>query len=113
MAAASSRSDRMDHALTVSCRTGLRVLIAALVVAGGWARLFHWERNRSPGVIRCRIQDQEGAASIRRDRLADQRERRQPRRSGDLLVRLDETQARANNQMLAKQLEQVRCGSRA
>jgi HlyD family secretion protein len=27
--------------------------------------------------------------------------------AGDLLVRLDETQARANNQMLAKQLEQV------
>jgi HlyD family secretion protein len=99
---------RMDHALTGELRTGLRVLIAAVVVAGGWGTFVPLGGAIvAPGVIVVeskikKVQHPSGGI-ISQINVKDGSHVA----AGDLLVRLDETQARANNQMLAKQLEQV------
>lgn len=99
---------RMDHALTGELRTGLRVLIAAAVIAGGWGTFVPLGGAIvAPGVIVVeskikKVQHPSGGI-ISQINVKDGSHVA----AGDLLVRLDETQARANNQMLAKQLEQV------
>jgi HlyD family secretion protein len=99
---------RMDHALTGELRTGLRVLIVAAVIAGGWGTFVPLGGAIvAPGVIVVeskikKVQHPSGGI-ISQINVKDGSHVA----AGDLLVRLDETQARANNQMLAKQFEQV------
>jgi HlyD family secretion protein len=99
---------RMDRALAGELRTGLRVLIAAVVIAGGWGTFVPLGGAIvAPGVIAVeskikKVQHPSGGI-VSQINVKDGSHVA----AGDLLVRLDETQARANNQMLAKQLEQV------
>jgi len=105
---AAALGTRMDHALSSELRTGLRVLIAAVVVAGGWGTFVPLGGAIvTPGVIVVeskikKVQHPSGGIVSQINVKDGSRVA-----AGDLLVRLDETQARANNQMLAKQLEQV------
>jgi HlyD family secretion protein len=107
-APAAALGSRMDHALTSQLRTGLRVLMAAAVIAGGWGTFVPLGGAIvTPGVIVVeskikKVQHPSGGIVSQINVKDGSRVA-----AGDLLVRLDETQARANNQMLAKQLEQV------
>jgi membrane fusion protein, type I secretion system len=107
-APAAALGTRMDHALSSELRTGLRVLIAAVVVVGGWGTFVPLGGAIvTPGVIVVesktkKVQHPSGGIVSQINVKDGSRVA-----AGDLLVRLDETQARANNQMLAKQLEQV------
>ncbi len=105
---AAALGTRMDHALSSELRTGLRVLIAAVVVAGGWGTFVPLGGAIvTPGVIvvesRIKKVQHPSGGIVSQINVKDGSRVA----AGDLLVRLDETQARANNQMLAKQLEQV------
>jgi HlyD family secretion protein len=107
-AAAGALGIRMDRALAIELRTGLRVLIAAVVIAGGWGTFVPLGGAIvAPGVIVVeskikKVQHPTGGI-VSQINVKDGSHVA----AGDLLVRLDETQARANNQMLVKQLEQV------
>jgi len=87
------------------------VLIAGLVVPGGWGTFRSiGRRNRYDRRGSLSHQDQERCTHHARDVSQINVKERQPvppRKVGDLLVRLDETQGARHNQMLAKQLEQV------
>src|SRR6202011_3647285 len=90
-------------------RTGLRVLLVAVVLAGGWTVLMPLAgavvvpgnlvvqsnvktiQHPTGGVV-AEIKVQNGASVS----------------AGDLLVRLDATQAQASQQMVSKQLDEMR-----
>lgn len=99
---------RMDSALVGEIRAGLRVLLFAVVILGGWATLVPLSGAIvAPGVLVVeskvkKVQHPSGGI-VSEINVKDGSHVA----AGDLLVRLDETQARANNQMLMKQLEQV------
>ena len=99
---------RMDRALTVELRAGLRVLLFAVVILGGWATFVPLSGAIvAPGVVVVeskvkKVQHPSGGI-VSQINVKDGSHVA----AGDLLVRLDETQARANNQLLAKQLDQV------
>ena len=100
---------RVGHAFEGQLRTGLRVLIVSVGVLGGWAFLVPLSgavvvpgalvveskvkkvQHPTGGVV-AQIQVQDGSRVT----------------AGNLVARLDGTQAGANHQMLSKQLEQVR-----
>jgi HlyD family secretion protein len=99
---------RMDRALTGELRSGLRVLVFAVVILGGSATFIPLSGAIvAPGVLVVeskvkKVQHPSGGI-VSQINVKDGSHVA----AGDLLVRLDETQARANNQMLIKQLEQV------
>jgi HlyD family secretion protein len=100
---------RVGHAFEGELRTGLRVLIASVGILGGWATLVPLSgavvapgalvvqskvkkvQHPTGGVV-AQISVHDGAHVA----------------AGDLVVHLDETQARANQQMLSNQLAQAR-----
>ena len=100
---------RVGHAFEGELRSGLRVLIMSVGILGGWATLVPLSgavvapgalvveskvkkvQHPTGGVV-AQISVHDGAHVA----------------AGDLVMRLDETQARANQQMLANQLAQVR-----
>ena len=61
----------------------------------------------SRGPHRRRQQRQEGAAPARRRRRPDPRQERRPRRPGDVLIRLDDTQTRAALGVIVSQLVEL------
>lgn len=102
-------AQRVAHSYESECRTGLRVLLGAFVILGGWASL----APLSGAVIAAgavivetnvkKVQHQAGGIVSKilvHDgvRVA----------AGDPLVRLDETQTRANLQVVTRQLDEVR-----
>ncbi len=98
----------MDRSLSTELRAGLRVLLFAGGILGGWATLVPMSGAVvAPGVLVVestvkKVQHPSGGV-VAAIKVHDGSHVA----AGDLLLRLDETQARANNQMLTKQLEQV------
>lgn len=102
-------SDRLGHAFKHELRTGLKVLLIALVLGGGWAVLVpisgavvvpgnlvtetNIKKVQHPtGGIVAQILVHDGVHV----------------KQGDMLARLDETTARTNNQLVSQQLDQTR-----
>jgi HlyD family secretion protein len=100
---------RVGRAVENELRTGLRVLIASVGILGGWATLVPLSGAVVvPGVLVVesnvkKVQHQSGGIVAQipvRDGVHVD--------TGDLVLRLDETQVRANHQVLMRQLDQVR-----
>jgi HlyD family secretion protein len=100
---------RLTHTFEDELKIGLRVLLIGIGILGGWAASVPLSGAVVvPGTLVVesdlkKIQHPAGGvvASIRvRDGMHVQ--------AGDLLLQLDETQARANSQVLTQQLDQVR-----
>jgi HlyD family secretion protein len=100
---------QLTRGFEVELRIGLRVLIAGVAVFGGWAILIPMSGAVVvPGTLVVesdlkKIQHPAGGVVANipvRDGMHV--------RAGDLLLRLDETQLRANAQVLAQQLDQMR-----
>lgn len=99
---------RLEHAFRSELKAGLRILTIAVAALGGWAALVPLSGAVvAPGVLVVesdlkKVQHPSGgiiaAINVKNGSRV---------RSGDLLLRLDETQARANNQVLSQQLAQV------
>jgi HlyD family secretion protein len=108
---------QVDENLTLSAgraferelRTGLRVLIIALVLAGGWAALVPLAGAVVvPGnlVVQSNVKAVQHPSGGVIAEIAVHNGQRV--NSGDLLVRLDATQAQASLQVISKQLDEVR-----
>jgi HlyD family secretion protein len=100
---------RVRHAFEHELRTGLRVLLLGIVLVGGWASLVPLSGAVVVGgtlVAQSNVKKvQHPAGGIVLQILAHDGMRVE---EGDLLVRLDETQARTNLQVLTKHLDEVR-----
>ena len=100
---------RLRHSLKNELRTGLRVLLAALVIGGGWATLVPISGAVVlPGSLIAesnikKIQHPTGgvvAGILVHDGMRVH--------AGDVLVRLDDTQVRANFQVIGQQLDEIK-----
>jgi HlyD family secretion protein len=100
---------RLTHAFEGELKTGLRVLIVGVGIVGGWATLMPLSGAVIvPGTLVVesdvkKIQHPTGGVVANipvRDGMHVH--------SGDLLLHLDETQLRANSQVLSQQLDQTR-----
>src|SRR5262249_19024932 len=100
---------RLAHAFEGELKTGLRVLIVGVGIVGGWATLMPLSGAVIvPGTLVVesnvkKIKPPSGGVVANipaRDGMHV--------RSGDLLLHLDETQLRANSQVLSQQLDQTR-----
>jgi HlyD family secretion protein len=100
---------RVANSLENEFKTGLRVVLAGIVIFGGWATLVPLSSAVAvPGSLVAessvkKVQHSTGgvvAQILARDGMHV--------KEGDLLLRLDETQTRANRQVLVAQLAQVR-----
>jgi HlyD family secretion protein len=98
-----------EHALKGELRTGLRVLIISVGVLGGWATFVPLSGAVVvPGALVVesqvkKVQHPTGGV-VAKIEVKDGSHVE----AGDLVARLDETQARSNYQMLSQQLDQVR-----
>jgi HlyD family secretion protein len=99
----------VGHAFKGELRTGLRVLIISVGVLGGWATFMPLSGAVVvPGALVIesqvkKVQHPTGGV-VTKIQVTDGSHVA----SGDLVARLDETQARSNYQMFSQQLEQVR-----
>jgi HlyD family secretion protein len=100
---------RVGHAFEGELRTGLRVLILSVGIMGGWAILVPLSGAVVvPGalVVESKVKKvQHPTGGVVAQILVHDGAHIG---TGDLLMRLDETQARANYQMLTKQHDQIR-----
>jgi HlyD family secretion protein len=100
---------RVRHAFEHELRTGLRVLLLGIFLVGGWASLVPLSGAVVVGgtlVAQSNVKKvQHPAGGIVLQILAHDGMRVE---EGDLLVRLDETQARTNLQVLTKHLDEIR-----
>jgi len=100
---------RVGHAFEGELRTGLRMLILSVGIMGGWAIFVPLSGAVVvPGalVVESKVKKvQHPTGGVVAQILVHDGAHIG---TGDLLARLDETQARANYQMLTKQLEQIR-----
>ncbi|MCL2419605.1 MAG: HlyD family type I secretion periplasmic adaptor subunit [Conexibacteraceae bacterium] len=102
-------SSYLEHSFEKQRRTGGRVLAFALLVGGGWATLIPLSGAVVvPGTVVVasavkKIQHQTGG-TVAAITVTDGMHVNE----GDILVRLDDTQVRANYQAVSKQLEEVR-----
>ena len=104
---------RTRWALDNELRTGLRVLVIASVLGGGW---FFFMPLAGAVVVPGNLVVQSNVKTVQHPTggvVADIRVANGMRvKAGDLLVRLDATQARASLQVLSKQLDELRARSR-
>lgn len=104
-----SLTSRTGRAYERELRTGLRVLIAAVVLAGGWAGLMPLAAAVVvPGslVVQSNVKTVQHPTGGVVAQIAVRNGMRVA--NGDLLVRLDATQAQASLQVVSKQLDEVR-----
>jgi HlyD family secretion protein len=104
-----SLMSRAGRAYERELRTGLRVLIAAVVLAGGWAGLIPLAAAVVvPGslVVQSNVKTVQHPTGGVVAQIAIRNGMRVA--NGDLLVRLDATQAQASLQVVSKQLDEVR-----
>ncbi len=104
-----SLTSRTGRAYERELRTGLRVLIAAVVLAGGWAGLIPLAAAVVvPGnlVVQSNVKTVQHPTGGVVAQIAVRNGMRVA--NGDLLVRLDATQAQASLQVVSKQLDDVR-----